>query len=117
MKNKEYTSFIKMVEYIDKAIKYTASYSFEQFCKDDKTIDATVFALSQIGELVKNISKETREKYSFIEWKMIKGLRNRIVHDYEGISLKNIWYVLNYDIINLKEQLLKIIEMENETKI
>lgn len=46
MKNKEYTSFIKMTEYIDKAIKYTASYSFEQFCEDEKTIDATVFALS-----------------------------------------------------------------------
>ncbi len=72
MKNKEYTSFIKMTEYIDKAIKYTASYSFEQFCEDEKTIDATVFALSQIGELVKNISKDTAQKYSFIEWNMIK---------------------------------------------
>lgn len=43
---------------------------------------------------------------------MIKGLRNRIVHDYEGISLKNIWYVLNHDIINLKKELLRIIEIE-----
>ena len=68
--------------------------------------------ISQIGELVKNISVDTMQKYSFIEWKMIKGLRNRIVHDYEGISLKNIWYVLKYDIPNLKEQLLKIIETE-----
>lgn len=114
MKNKEYTSFIKMIEYIDKSIKYTADYSFEQFCKDDKTVDATVFAISQIGELVKNISIDTMQKYSFIEWKMIKGLHNRIVHDYEGISLKNIWYVLNYDMIDLKEQLLKIIEIEKE---
>lgn len=28
------------------------------------------------------------DKYNNIEWNMIKGLRNRIVHDYEGISLK-----------------------------
>ena len=91
MKNKEYISFIKMIEYIDKALKYTKNYSYEQFCKDEKTIDATVFAISQIGELVKNISKETMKKYSNIEWSMIKGLRNRIVHDYDGISLKSIW--------------------------
>ena len=46
MKNKEYISFIKMIEYIDKAIKYTAGYTFESFCKDNKTIDATVFVVS-----------------------------------------------------------------------
>lgn len=72
MKNKEYISFIKMIEYIDKAFKYTKDYSYEQFFNDEKTIDATVFAISQIGELVKNISKETMKKYSNIEWNMIK---------------------------------------------
>ena len=80
-----------MIEYINKAIKYTEVYTFEQFCEDKKTIDATVFAISQIGELVKNISIETIKKYPNIEWNMIKGLRNRIVHDYEGINLTSIW--------------------------
>ena len=55
MKNKEYMSFTKMIEYIDKAIKYVNGYNFEQFFKDEKTVDATIFAISQIGELVKNI--------------------------------------------------------------
>jgi len=112
MKNKEYISFIKMIEYIDKSIKYIDGYDFEHFCNDDKTIDATVFNVSQIGELIKNISKETMQKYSFIEWNMIKGLRNRIVHDYEGISLKSIWYILNNDILQLKEDIQKIIDTE-----
>ena len=110
MKNKEYISFIKMIEYIDKALKYTKNYNYEQFCKDEKTIDATVFAISQIGELVKNISKETMKKYSNIEWNMIKGLRNRIVHDYDGISLKSIWFVLENDLEQLKEDIQKIID-------
>ena len=114
MKNKEYISFIKMIEYIDKSIKYTDGYTFEQFEKDEKTIDATVFAISQIGELVKNISRETMDKYSNIEWNMIKGLRNRIVHDYEGISLKSIWFVINNDIIQLKEDIQNILNDNNE---
>ncbi len=113
MKNKEYTSFLKMIEYIEKSIKYTDGFTFEEFCKDDKTIDATVFAISQIGELVKNISKETMEKYDSIEWNMIKGLRNRIVHDYEGISLKSIWYVLNNDIVKLKDDIQSILNSNN----
>lgn len=112
MKNKEYITFVKMIEYIDKALQYTKGYTFEEFSNDDKTIDATVFSISQIGELVKNISKETIEKYDYIEWNMIKGLRNRIVHDYEGISLKSIWYILENDIYKLKEDIQKIIVME-----
>lgn len=113
MKNKEYITFVKMIEYIDKAIKYTQDYTFEQFCDDEKTIDATVFAISQIGELVKNITKVTQNKYNNIEWNMIKGLRNRIVHDYEGISLKSIWYVLKYDLIELRKDIEEITKLEN----
>lgn len=112
MKNKEYMSLIKMIEYINKSIEYTQGYTFEEFCKDNKTVDATIFNISQIGELVKNISKEIIDKYSNIEWNMIKGLRNRIVHDYEGINLKSIWYILEYDISNLKENIEIIIKQE-----
>ena len=114
MKNKEYISLNKMIEYIDKAIKYTESYDFQSFCNDEKTIDATVFAICQIGELVKNLSKETIEKYSNIEWNMIKGLRNRIVHDYEGINLKSIWVVVKNDIVELKISIQEIINSESD---
>ena len=101
-----------MIEYIDKTLRYTKGYTFEEFCNDEKTTDATIFSISQIGELVKNISKETMEKYSSIEWNMIKGLRNRIVHDYEGISLKSIWYVIRFDINELRSNIQNIIDNE-----
>ena len=52
-----------------------------------RNVYATVFAISQIGELVKNISDETIKKYNNIEWIVIKSLRNKIVHDYDGIKL------------------------------
>ena len=112
MKDKERVSLEKIIDYINKAQKYVDGYSFEQFCTDEKTIDATVFAISQIGELVKNISKDTMEKYNKIEWNMIKGLRNRIVHDYEGISLKGIWYVIENDISELKSNIEEILSQE-----
>ena len=43
---------------------------------------------------------------------MIKGLRNRIIHDYEGINLKSIWYILKNDILELKAELKKILADE-----
>ena len=56
------------------------------------------------------------KKYSNIEWNMIKGLRNRIVHDYDGISLKSIWFVLENDLEQLKEDIQKIIDDDKKEK-
>ena len=110
MKNKEYMSLKKMIEYINKALKYTEGCSFETFSRNEEKVDATVFAISQIGELVKNITKETMERYNNIEWIIIKNLRNKIVHDYEGINLNIIWDIITDDIIQLKMDLEKILK-------
>ena len=110
MKNKEYISVKKMIEYINKALKYTDGCDFNSFSNNEEKVDATIFAVSQIGELVKNISKETMEKYPNIEWIIIKNLRNKIVHDYEGIKLNFIWDIITKDIKQLKKDLERIIE-------
>ncbi len=110
MKNKEYISIKKMIEYINKALKYTEGCDYEKFIKNDEKVDATIFAISQIGELVKNISKETIEKYPDVEWIIIKSLRNKIVHDYEGIKLNFIWDIVKEDLPLLKSKLEKIIQ-------
>ncbi len=45
-----------------------------------------------------------------IPWFKMEGLRNRIVHDYEGVNLNLIWKIIDIDINILKEQLLKLIQ-------
>lgn len=114
MKNKEYMSIKKMIEYINKALRYTEGCDFESFSNNEEKVDATVFAISQIGELVKNISKETMEEYPNIEWIIIKNLRNKIVHDYDGIKLNFIWDIITSDIVQLKADLEKILEENND---
>jgi len=116
MKSKEYLSIKKMIEYIEKVERYTKNCDFEDFKINEEKVDATVFSLSQIGELVKNISNGTIDKYRNIEWIVIKNLRNKIVHDYEGINLEFIWDIIKSDIKSLKIELNKIIENEKVEK-
>ncbi len=110
MRNKDIISLKKMIEYIDKTLRYTHNCDFKTFSDNEEKVDATVFAISQIGELVKNISKETMEEYPNIEWIVIKNLRNKIVHDYEGIKLDFIWDIITKDIVQLKNDLKEIME-------
>lgn len=50
------------------------------------------------------------ELYSNIEWVVIKNLRNKIVHDYEGIKLNLIWDIITEDLAKLKMDLEEIIK-------
>lgn len=43
-----------------------------------------------------------------IPWKAIYGMRNKIVHDYDGINLSLMWETITEDLPELVEQLRKI---------
>ena len=47
MENKEYMSLKKMIEYINKALKYTYGCDFKSFSSNEEKVDATVFAISK----------------------------------------------------------------------
>lgn len=70
--------------------------------------DAVVRRLEIIGEAVKNIPKNFRNKYPDVEWRKIAGLRDVLIHEYFGVDIEKIWVVIKKDIPTLKQQMLKI---------
>jgi uncharacterized protein with HEPN domain len=73
-------------------------------------VEACVFNLSQIGELVKNVDDEYKKEQLGIPWHQLYGLRNRIVHDYEGVNLKLVWQIIRDDLPSLQLKLEMILE-------
>jgi len=80
--------------YAVQAIQFKGDMDFSEFSVDVKTISACVFHLSQIGELAGRLGSDFIESTDHIPWRKIRGMRNRIVHDYEGIQLNIVWDVL-----------------------
>lgn len=104
----------KIVGYIDDVEKYVEGIEARDFLDDKKTITACAFTVSQIGELVKEVTDETIEKYSNIPWNSIKGMRNRIVHDYENVDLSVLWGTIKESLPDLKNELKDIILKEKD---
>jgi uncharacterized protein with HEPN domain len=97
---------------LESAIKikiYTENLSLEDFLNDDKTVDAVVRNIEIIGEATNRINPKIKEQYPKIEWKRIKGLRNRIVHDYFGIDYEIVWSIIENDLDKLIEEIEQII--------
>lgn len=44
-----------------------------------------------------------------IPWREMYGLRNRIVHDYEGVNLQLVWEIISEDIPELRDELEKLV--------
>lgn len=101
---------------IKKIELYTKDLTFEKFVNDNKTIDAVIKNLFVIGEAVKNIPKEIKDEHRDIPWVKIAGMRNRIVHEYFGMSEIILWKTIEDDIPEFKKQIRKIKLEKNVAK-
>ena len=98
----------KMLSLIERIEGFCKSIEFASFSDNDMLIDACVFNLSQIGEQVNKIDEDYETAHPEIPWRQVYGLRNRIVHDYEGVNLKLVWEIIQSDLPSLKDKLLKL---------
>jgi len=53
---------------------------YSTFQKDIKTQYAVIRALEIIGEASKKIPKEVKENYSWIPWRLITGMRDKLIN-------------------------------------
>jgi len=99
MQNKDIEIIGKIIEYIDDIAEYINNMSSHDFLQYKKTITACAFSVTQIGELVKNISDEVQNKYNNIPRKAIRGMRN--------IDLIVLWSTIKKNLPSLKSELEK----------
>lgn len=83
-----------ILEAVRRIQAYTAGMTFVEFLGDTKTHDAVVRNLEIIGEAVKGVSSEVRERYPGVPWKSMAGVRDRLIHHYFGVSLDVVWEIV-----------------------
>jgi uncharacterized protein with HEPN domain len=93
--------------------EYTQNLAEDEFYSNRQVQDAVVRRLEIIGEAVKNIDDDFRNKYPQIPWKKIAGMRDIIAHEYFEVKLERVWDVVRKDLPHIKQQMLLIMEREN----
>lgn len=99
-----------MLTHVIKLINYCTGCTYDSFSADTKLVEACVFNLSQLGELCHAADDVFVQNHPEIPWREMYGLRNRIVHDYDGVNLRLVWEIISEDIPVLHKTLQKIIK-------
>jgi uncharacterized protein with HEPN domain len=103
-----------MLEYCQRISSYChGPVTYETFSQNQMLQDALVHNLEQIGEKSIKISSSFKEKHSEIPWHQLSGIRNRLIHDYEGSSVEIIYHICCEDVPLLERQLAFIVK-END---
>jgi uncharacterized protein with HEPN domain len=92
-------------EYLQQASK---GLEFEEFIKDENLKRAFVRSLEVIGEAVKNLPENIKEKYPDVEWKKLAGMRDKLIHKYFGVDYEIVWDAIKDKKPNLKERIIMI---------
>ena len=94
--------FLADIELSCKKVKrYTSGVTYQDFTHDDEKYDAVLRNLEIIGEAVKHIPAEIRERYPQIKWRKIAGFRDIVAHNYFGISDELVWDIVQNEIPSL----------------
>ena len=62
----------------------SSSLEKDEFLKDETLKRAFVRSLEIIGEAVKQLPEDLRQNYAQIEWRLIAGMRDRLIHGHTG---------------------------------
>lgn len=97
----------------ENVLEFCHQLSFHDFEDDYKTSSAVLYNLQIIGEGASKVGLKTRRKHPEINWRAMKAFRNYVAHEYFGISLKEVWAVIQKNIPeDMKNLRLILIEIE-----
>lgn len=98
-----------ILECIVKIEKYTYSGK-DEFMSSDLIQDGVIRNLEIIGEATKRVSQEIKAQHQEIPWRQMAGLRDVLIHDYMGISLKIVWNVVQNELPQLRIKILELLD-------
>jgi len=99
-----------MLESANEACTFLGNSSFEEFRENRMMANAIIRSLEVIREAASQVSLDFKNNHPEIEWRIIVGMRNRLVHAYFDINFSVVWETVRENLPPFIEQLKNILK-------
>jgi uncharacterized protein with HEPN domain len=94
---------------------YVNGVSKEAFLSDTLRQDAVIRRIQIIGEAVRHLSHELLTDMPEFPAKEARGMRNVLVHDYDGVNVERLWDTATQDIPLLRKAVEKYLQADTQS--
>jgi len=94
--------FTDIIENIDRIEQFTQGLNAATFAANDQVTFAVKYALMVISEATTKLGDTAPGLRPDIPWREIRGLGNRLRHEYDTVDLARIWLLIERDLPPLK---------------
>lgn len=86
--------------------------TYKDFVHNEDLKRAFIRSLEVIGEAAKKVAVHLSQKYPEVPWRDVAGMRDKLIHDYFGVSEEVVWKTVVEDIPLFFSQIRGILEKE-----
>lgn len=105
------TTYLRHVlDAIEQIEEFIHGMTFEDLCKDAKTLNAVVRELEIIGEATAHLSSDFQKNHPQIPFPNIVGMRNKLIHEYFDVDVEEVWRTCQKDLPSLKTMIDSILK-------
>ena len=94
-----------IISCVERIERYIAGKCYDDLVANDMMYYAVVKNIEMIGEAANMLTPEFQSAHPETPWKMIKGMRNYIVHEYFQIDSIVVWDVVTNELSTLQKQI------------
>ena len=98
-----------------KLLRFTEGRERDEVFADEMRFDALLYNLQVLGEAVKKLPPDLRERHPDIAWREIAGMRDVVAHAYFALDLDILWSAIRHDVPRLAERITEILAQEKTT--
>ena len=106
--NKDREILLDLIRACELIIQFCEDLDWQAFSKDLKTQSSVLDRIVIIGEGVNRLSSSFVNNNPQVPIRQIRGMRNRVVHEYKEVDLEILWQAIQTNIPELLVKLKRI---------
>jgi uncharacterized protein with HEPN domain len=99
-----------MLDEVEYLLAQRARITKSKLLADDTLKRAFSRSVEIIGEAVKQMPAEFRQSHPDVPWKIVSGMRDRMVHKYFAVDYDIVWDVIEHKLDDLNQMLISMLD-------